>query len=224
MLLRLHKVAKFYGARLIFREITLELAAGECLLLMGPNGAGKSTLLRIMAGLIRPAAGSISLDLSYGEHIGYLGHRACIYPGLTGLENLLFWKRMYGLRQGPEELRRLLERVGLYDFAGEKAGIFSRGMAQRLSLARILLLSPRLLLLDEPGTGLDRASREILHREISLAGSRGAGVVWISHSPDEDLPQADRAALLEKGRLAFWGKAADYASRGSAPGAAGAEA
>lgn len=213
MLLRLDKVDKFYGLRPVFRGVSLTLGPGERLLLAGANGAGKSTLLRVIAGLSRPSAGKVSLDLPEGAPIGYIGHRAAVYPGLNGLENLRFWARMHGLRPELGEMEQALDRVGLLPFAGEKAGSFSRGMAQRLSLARLLLLAPPLFLLDEPYSGLDTRSRALLRAEAAAAAARGAGLIWVSHNLEEDLAWADKAALLEGGRLAFWGSAAEYAGR-----------
>ncbi|MDR2695401.1 MAG: ATP-binding cassette domain-containing protein, partial [Deltaproteobacteria bacterium] len=129
------------------------------------------------------------------------GHATFIYPGLTALENLAFWKDAQGLRLAEAELLALLERVGLERNAHERAGIFSRGMAQRLNLARALLPDPELLLLDEPGTGLDSRAAELLREEIVRAGRRGAGVVWISHDVAADAAYADRVLTLERGRL-----------------------
>lgn len=213
MLLKLENVAKFYGSRLIFKEVSLELGRGETLLLAGPNGAGKSTLLKIMAGLLRPSAGRADCALKDNERLGYLGHQTFIYPALSALENLLFWNRLHALGRSEAEALALLERVELDRFAHERAGSFSRGMAQRLNLARILLLSPALLLLDEPSTGLDARSRAMLDKEIAAAARRGAGLVWISHSLDEDLGKADKVAVLADSRLDFYGGAADYATR-----------
>ena len=208
MLLRLEDVAKFYGERPILKGVSLELDAGQTLLLTGANGAGKTTLLKIMAGLVQPDSGRVILELAAGEQVGYLGHQTCIYPDLSGLENLSFWARMHGLRAEPsdllaEHLAELLERLDLIAFAGEKAGTYSRGMAQRLNLARVLLLKPPLLLLDEPATGLDGRSRQALEREIAEAGKAGAGIVWISHQPETDAGKADTVVLLENGRLSF---------------------
>ena len=138
-----------------------------------------------------------------GEQVGYLGHRTCIYPELSGLENLFFWARLHVLKPGRAALLELMERLGLLPFADERAGIYSRGMAQRLNLARVLLFRPALLLLDEPATGLDARSRQTLEEEIARAGKAGAGIVWISHRPEEDAAMADEVALLENGRLSL---------------------
>lgn len=218
MLLKLDSVAKFYGSRLIFKEVSLELLRGCTILLAGPNGAGKSTLLKIMAGLLRPATGKLEYDLKYTEQIGYLGHQTFIYPALSAVENLKFWNKLYSLNKNEADINALLERVELAQFAQERAGAFSRGMAQRLNLARILLISPTLLLLDEPATGLDTRSRTLLDKEIQAAGERGAGIVWISHSLEEDLPKADSVAILADSRLVFFGNAAvykDYMAQGA---------
>lgn len=238
-MLRLENISKLYGERLIFKSVSLELEPGKILLLAGANGAGKSTLLRIMAGLSRPSGGKVSLDMPAGRvaeaQIGYLGHQTFLYPQLSALENLRFWSRLYGLeaQEGLENaLNSALDRVELARFAHEPAGNFSRGMAQRLNLARVLLQRPALLLLDEPGTGLDERARKLLKNEILLARERGAGVVWISHSLAEDLPCADLAALLpgfagrEKGEkrgkipagLAYFGPAADYPGQADSGG------
>lgn len=212
MLLKLESVAKFYGSRLVFKEASLELARGETILLAGSNGAGKTTLLKIMAGLSRPSAGKVGYGFNDGEQIGYLGHQTFIYPALSALENLLFWNRLHSLRKTESDALALLERVELARFAHERAGTFSRGMAQRLNLARILLISPALLLLDEPSTGLDTRSRAMLDKEIQAAAVGGAGIVWISHNLDEDLPKADKVAILAQSRLDFLGGAAGYAA------------
>lgn len=211
MLLKLDNTAKFYGSRLVFKEASLELARGETILLAGPNGAGKTTLLKIMAGLVRPSAGKVTYGLQDDEHIGYLGHQTFIYPALSALENLMFWNKLYALGKSEADIGALLQRVELAQFSHERAGSFSRGMAQRLNLARILLISPALLLLDEPSTGLDTRSRGMLDKEIKAAGERGAGIVWISHSLDEDLPKADKVAILASSRLDFFGGHAAYA-------------
>lgn len=212
MLLRLTKVAKFYGNRLVIKDVSFEINPGTVTLLAGPNGAGKSTLLKLMAGLSRPSAGSVERGIAE-DALGYLGHQTFIYPELTAFENLAFWARLHGLapeRCFEEALLAALERMELKRFAHERAGGFSRGMAQRLNLARVLLLSPSLLLLDEPGTGLDTRSMAILHREIAAARDRGAGIVWISHSVAEDLARADRVLAIAEKRVAYSGPAADY--------------
>ncbi|NHZ48835.1 ABC transporter ATP-binding protein [Nitratidesulfovibrio liaohensis] len=212
MLLRLTKVAKFYGNRLVIKDVSFEVSPGTVTLLAGPNGAGKSTLLKLMAGLSRPSVGSVERGIA-DEALGYLGHQTFIYPELTAFENLAFWARLHGLAQercSEEALLAALERMELKRFAFERAGGFSRGMAQRLNLARVLLLSPSLLLLDEPGTGLDTRSMAILHREIAAARDRGAGIVWISHSVAEDLARADRVLAIADKRVVYSGPAADY--------------
>lgn len=213
MLLKLRKVARFYGPRLIFRDISLTLHANSVTLLAGANGAGKSTLLKIMAGLIRPTSGDVVLHEfpDREPRIGYLGHQTFLYPDLSALENLRFWASLSGMHATQQDFERILERVELSSFADEKTKGFSRGMAQRLNLARVFLSRPDILLLDEPGTGLDVHSTGILHREIALAKTNGAGIVWISHSLGPDLCLADIVAYLDNKRLAFYGAAEDFA-------------
>lgn len=215
-MLELNGVAKVYGVKVIFKDVSCSFAAGSVSLLVGGNGAGKSTLLRIMAGLSRPSAGSVR-RIRDDIRLGYLGHATFLYPGLTALENLAFWREAHGLRLSGQDLLAGLERVGLAAHAHERAGVFSRGMAQRLNLARVLMLEPDLLLLDEPGTGLDAASLALLRREVRAARARGACVVLISHDLSGDAPLADRLLALEERKLAFDGPPQAFAGHGAQP-------
>ena len=212
-MLQLVRVAKTYGVKVIFKDVSCAFAPGSVSLLVGGNGAGKSTLMRVMAGLSRPSAGEARL----AEHVrvGYLGHATFLYPGLTALENLAFWRDACGLALSRKDIMAALERVGLEAHAQERAGVFSRGMAQRLNLARILMQEPNLLLLDEPGTGLDASSLALLRREVVEARSREACVILISHDLAGDAPLADRLLALDGRRLAYDGPPAGYRPAGA---------
>ncbi len=210
-LLELHKVAKIFGSRVVFKNVDLAVEAGSVHLLVGANGAGKSTLLRLAAGLLKPTEGKRACNADEGR-TAYMGHATFLYPGLTALENLAFWRDAQGVNADEKALLELLGRVELERHAHERAGIFSRGMAQRLNLARVLLSEPELLLLDEPGTGLDTRAAGILRREIVQAGERGAAVLWISHDTATDGPLAHYVHTLSKGRL-------HSGTRAEAPGA-----
>ena len=209
MLLKLAGIGKLFGARAVLRNISFEVHPGTVTLLVGANGAGKTTLLKIMAGLARPTVGTVERFCEDGG-LGYLGHATFIYPGLTALENLAFWSGMHGNPTDKATLSEALARVELAPFAEERAGTFSRGMAQRLNLARILLQSPPLLLLDEPGTGLDVRSLAILHREIAASRDRGAGIVWITHDVAGDAKRADRIIAIENRTIGYCGPASGY--------------
>ncbi len=205
-MLFLEKVSRFYGSRLIFKDISLKILAGSITLLVGANGAGKSTLLKIMAGLILPTSGTVRLELPNdipGNTPGFLGHQGFLYPNLTAQENLVFWSRMNGLTLSEKEITTALERVELAPFSNERVCGFSRGMSQRVSLARVLLQNPSLLLLDEPASGLDVRSTQMLHTEIAAAKARGAAIVWITHSLESDINRADYVAALENRRLTY---------------------
>lgn len=209
IVLTVKRAAKFYGSKLVFKDVSCELHAGEVMLVAGPNGAGKSTLMRIMAGLSRPTAGEAVMHVA-PERFAYLGHATFIYPGMSALANLRFWAGMYGLSLSRDELVSLLERVGLERAAEEKAGGFSRGMAQRLNLARVYMVEPELVFLDEPGTGLDPRSLNVLRREISGFREQGTAVVWISHHVAEDTLLADTVLALGGRRVDYFGPASGF--------------
>ena len=199
-MIALRHVAKTFGARLILRDCTAEFREGSVSLVTGENGAGKSTLLRIIAGLSQPSSGKVSFAPAEPS-IGFLGHQTFLYPALTALENLAFWQKAHGLPAGEAALLGMLEHVNLARHAHERAGVFSRGMAQRLSLARILLQRPDVLLLDEPGTGLDQASLAMLEEEILEARKRGAAVVCVSHNLARARALADCVWRIRERRL-----------------------
>ncbi|MDP3425886.1 MAG: ABC transporter ATP-binding protein, partial [Humidesulfovibrio sp.] len=167
------------------------------------------TLLKILAGLCRPTAGEVELRVG-PEDCAYLGHATFLYPRLSACANLTFWGRMYGQTPTRAELEAVLLRVGLLRVADEPAGTFSRGMAQRLNLARVFLIKPRLVFLDEPGTGLDPASQELLRREIETLKGSGAGVVWVSHHLAADLPLAESVLHLKDAGVAYFGPAQGF--------------
>lgn len=207
-MLALHDIAHFYGPRLILKHISLEISAGVSLLI-GPNGAGKTTLLSIMGGLISPTTGNISFPEDC--RVAMLGHNTFLYPELSGIENLQFWAKLYDISPTPKMLEDALEQVNLAKFGQEQAGTYSRGMAQRLSLARLLLVKPDIMLLDEPGTGLDTLSLRTLHKIIEEQAGKGTTIVWVSHSLETDWPFADWIIRLENATIAHHLPAADYA-------------
>jgi len=212
MMLAVEDLAKRQGGRLVFDRVCFSLASGALLVITGPNGAGKTTLLRLLAGAGRPDAGRVVIDGTPLERsrpglrrvLGYLGHEPFLYPELTARENLMFWARVYGAgAPGQAGIDRSLAAWGLAGAADRPVRTFSRGMRQRLGLARALLHRPRLLLLDEPLTGLDDDGRRRLLAALGEHLAAGGAAVVATH---EDLPPAAgghdvRRARLERGRL-----------------------
>lgn len=195
----------------MLRGVNLALAGGERLALLGANGAGKTTLLRILAGLTRAGAGTVrveGLDLARdGQQVrrmvGFVAHSPYVYEELTALENLLFFAKMYAVRNAQERARGLLQRVGLERRMHERAHTLSRGQGQRLALARALLHEPRLLLLDEPDTGLDQEGNALLTDLLVEHSERGGATIFTTHALERSLQSGDRVALLYNGRIAF---------------------
>ncbi len=202
-------VSRHFGRRRALNHVSLTCRAGTILGLLGPNGAGKSTLLAILSTLLAPTSGRVTyggMDARTAGpglrgRLGLLGHDLYLYPELTARENLAFFARLYGLDNAPARVERALGQAGLADRAGDAVSGFSRGMRQRLALERALLHGPRLLLLDEPFTGLDDASGHAL--VTRLRGLRDEGAIVIAATHDLDLAEGllDEVAILREGRL-----------------------
>jgi heme ABC exporter ATP-binding subunit CcmA len=200
---------KIYGATVVLADISLEVPAGQCLALLGPNGAGKTTLLRLLATLARPSAGSLRIDGTDAvrdpdgvrARIGMVAHGSYVYEDLTALENLRFWAVMAGLDASPKRLRERLQAVELEAVADERARTFSAGMKRRLGLARVTLARPRVLLLDEPFTGLDRQGQKWLSEFLLAFKAGGGAIVLATHGFASALAVADRAVILAGGRV-----------------------
>jgi heme ABC exporter ATP-binding subunit CcmA len=174
-------LTKRYGEHEALSGVDVDLPAGGTLLVTGRNGSGKSTLLRLFAGLLRPSGGELRVEAPRAA-IGYVGHETLLYRELTALENLELYGRLYRISERRERIGMLLERYGLWDVRHVRISTYSRGMQQRLSLCRALLHDPRLLLLDEPYTGLDSEGAELLDREFAAA--RGTQTLVVStHDP-----------------------------------------
>jgi heme exporter protein A len=202
-------LSRHFGRRKALSKISFTTRAGSILGLLGPNGAGKSTLLAILATLLEPSAGSVR----YGSHrareagaalrarIGLLGHDLYLYPELTARENLTFFAELYGARDGRAAADAALARAALSDRGDDQVSSFSRGMRQRVALERALVHSPRLLLLDEPFTGLDDASLAALVGRLGDLRSQGAIVVLATHDLDVAEGLFDQVVFLRDGRM-----------------------
>jgi ABC-type multidrug transport system ATPase subunit len=211
-------VSRTYGRRRALAHVTLEVTRGEVLGLFGPNGAGKSTLISVLSTLLRPSSGRIR----YGKHststagdalrgqIGVLGHDLFLYGDLSARENLAFFGRLYGLDRLDDRVTEALSLARLSDRADDRAGSFSRGLRQRLALERALLHQPRLVLLDEPFTGLDDDSALVLIERLRSLRDRGAIVVMATHDFDTAEAVVDRAVCVDRGRA--WAVAAGTGS------------
>lgn len=201
-------IGKRFGIRWVLRGVTLDVARGEAAALLGPNGSGKSTILRILGTLLRPNAGTATLngldvaaDASrVREQIGYLAHTPGLYEDLTARENLQFAARMLGL---PGSLAdSCLERVGLASVAGNRVRGFSAGMQRRLALARLIMRSPRILLLDEPYSNLDEEGVELMNSVIRDVMSSGGAALLALHELAPARGMIDRTLRLSEGRIA----------------------
>jgi heme exporter protein A len=214
--LKIENLTKRFGRLLALRSVSLELHASQCLTLFGRNGAGKSTLLNATAALIRSYEGRISImdrDLRQSDEetrraIGLVSHDTYLYYDLTTEDNLRFYARLYGLSDVEGRVGRMLEHFGLEAKAKSAARDLSRGMKQRLSLARVFLHEPRLLLLDEPFTGLDEPACETLARMIAEFIAGGGSVLVTTHDLDRGLEVATRVMVLERGVVAYEAAAA----------------
>jgi heme ABC exporter ATP-binding subunit CcmA len=210
--LRGNGVAKRFGRVAALRGIDFEIEPGEAVSILGANGAGKSTLLRILAGLSRPSdgtfeatregadSGPLSRQLLRGQ-IGYVGHASLLYGELSAAENLLFAGRLAGNRPTAERIAALLDEVGLAEVATRRAGNFSRGMAQRLAIARAIVHDPAVLLLDEPFTGLDEVSAERLSQQLAGLRRGGRTLVVVTHDPRRAVELSNRALILHRGQI-----------------------
>ena len=211
----LEGIGRAYGERVALREVTFALPAGATVAVFGANGAGKTTLLRILAGLLRPHAGTaqvLGAELPREAYrargrIGLLGHEPMLYRDLTVRENLRFHARLHGV--AVARIEELVTQVGLAARADDPVRTLSRGMTQRAAICRTVLHSPELLLLDEPLANLDPGGADAVAPLIGRGSSTAR--VLISHDAEQGLAEADHVLGLRGGRQAIWARAADVA-------------
>jgi len=207
----LEGVWKYFGDYPAIRDVSFRLPQSECLALIGRNGAGKTTLLRMLGGFSRAAKGVVQIsggsprETATRRSIGIIGHGISVYDELSAIENLRLFGKIYEISDVDQRADKLLERVGLGRVREGLVREFSRGMRQRLAIARAFLHDPSVLLLDEPFTSLDDRAIAVLQSLLSEAAARGASIVMSTHQIREAMELATRVVLLERGRLVFTG-------------------
>ena len=204
-------LVKKFGFRTVLRKVDLSLKKGDFLALFGHNGAGKTTLIRILCSLMRPTSGEVRVAGFDPLHereglcktIGVISHQSFLYKNLSAFENLRFYGRMYDVPDLRNRVEALLEKVGLSEFRDDPVQTFSRGMQQRLSVARAIIHDPLILFLDEPYTGLDQHGSEDLRDLLKDFQSQGKTILMTSHDIDRGLELCNQSAILKSGRLVF---------------------
>ena len=209
--IEIKSLSKSFGNHRALRGIDLTLEAGKTLAVFGPNGAGKTTLIKILATIMQPTSGEVfinglnlkdSAEAARG-HIGIVSHQTFLYGNLTAYENLLFYCRMYSVANPQERILQMVETVGMKARLYDRVGTFSRGMQQRLSIARALLHQPDIVLLDEPETGLDQQAIALLWQTLKEDGGKQRSVVFTSHSLERGLNVCDDVIIINKGKIAY---------------------
>jgi len=214
-------IRKTFGHFTALAGVTLNVERGEFLALFGRNGAGKTTFLKIAATLVRHTHGKLrveGIDISdepekARRYIGFLSHNTYVYRDLNPVENLRFFARLYGLKDPEHRIESLLDRVGLQRRRSDPVRGFSRGLHQRLGIARVMLHDPSLILLDEPYTGLDAHAVETLDQMLDEASAAGKTIILTTHDLEQGLRGATRAAIIDRGKIVFTGAANTAAIR-----------
>jgi heme exporter protein A len=206
--IRAERLTRIFGGRRAVDEVSVELGAGDCLALFGPNGAGKTTLLRLLGGLLKPSAGSASIDgaaLPGGPEVrvkvGLLSHHTLLYEALTARENVEFAARLYGVVDVHGASETALRRMGALEYADAPVRRLSRGMQQRVSVARAMVHVPAVVLADEPFTGLDASGAAALSTLFAELRDGGATLIIVTHNLDEALSLCTHAAIMRGGRI-----------------------
>lgn len=209
--INISSISKAFATRLVLDNIDLDVARTQSVCICGVNGVGKSTLLRIIAGLLEPDRGSVKLcGYNVKKHpektkpqFGVVLHKSMIYPNLTVLENLSFFATLYGIKDSTSRVMELIVDVGLLSYRYDKAGILSRGLLQRLAIARALVHRPVVLLADEPFTGLDAEACEHLVNVLAKFTNNGGTIVMTTHDIKTSIHCCDRVVVLDKTNLIF---------------------
>ncbi|MFL7793707.1 MAG: heme ABC exporter ATP-binding protein CcmA [Anaerolineae bacterium] len=210
-MIQVRDLSKSFGPRKALDRVCLSIGAGECVALMGPNGAGKTTLLRILASLSRPTSGTVhvaGLDprrdgAEVGRRIGFLSHQTLLYDDLTAEQNLRFYAHLYDLGAASQRVDELLKRVGLDVRRGDRVRALSRGMQQRLAVARAILHHPQVLLLDEPFAGLDLQAVQALASLLEELVEEDCTILMATHSLERGLALGRRVIVLKQGSIVY---------------------
>jgi len=210
-MIQIQDLVKSFGHTYALHGVDLEVSRGQFLTVVGPNGAGKTTLLRILATLLRPTSGLVHIDgldlpsrsAEIRRRIGFVSHQSLTYGKLTVEENLTFYGRIYDVPTVEERVDTLLDLVGLQARRHDPARTLSRGMQQRLSIARAIIHQPSLMLLDEPYTGLDQQAADMLRQLLQTIAAESRTVVMTTHNLQRALEFSDTVAILAKGRIVY---------------------
>ena len=208
--LEVRGVTKSYGRVRVLDQLDLTLGWGEVLSVLGPNGSGKTTLVKVLATLTRPDAGEVRVAGTDADRagarvrrsIGVVMHDPMLYANLTGRENLRFFCRMFSLDHPEERIAEAVARVGMLNRLDQRVGTLSHGMQKRFSIARALLHRPRLLLMDEPESGLDQSAVDLMRAVVEATRAGGGAVLLVTHNLEQALALGDRLAILGRGRVA----------------------
>jgi len=210
------KVTRRFGSRAAVHRVSFRIRAGRSVALFGPNGAGKTTLLRLLSSGLRPTGGDLRISgktyrnapLEIQAKIGVISHNSYLYDDLSCLDNLVFFGRLYGVREPVRRGEELLREMELAGRAGDPAGTLSRGMTQRLSIARSLVHDPAIVFLDEPFSGLDPHAATVLRTTIGRLRERNRTLVMVTHNISLGLRLSDEWLLMNRGRLVDQGESA----------------
>jgi len=208
-MIEIKKLTKQADNKLILRGIDLSIKKGETVAILGPNGAGKSTLLKVLATLIKPTSGVVKVNgmdlkknhLEIKKILGYLPHSSLLYDHYSPLENLVFFGNLYGVKNVEKRAIELVKDVGLSFFLNEPVKNFSRGMIQRIAIARAIVHDPEILLLDEPHTGLDQGAISILNNVILSMKEKGTTTLMVTHDFKQAAEICDRIIIVKSGKI-----------------------
>jgi heme exporter protein A len=210
-MIKIHNLTKTFGHRVVLRGIDLTINEGDFVTLLGANGAGKTTLLHLIASLSKPTAGDIFINgyrladaaNQLRRFIGLVSHKTLLYDDLTADQNLRFYARMYDVPDAAKRIETVLNQVGLWGRQHDPVRTYSRGMQQRLAIARAILPNPPILLLDEPDTGLDQHAADMLGNLLSAVDVSQRTILMTTHNLERGLSMGRRVAILAKGKIVY---------------------